>query len=415
VKKLATISIGDELLNGSKLDTNCNFISNELNNVGYETVMRLTAGDTKASILSSLNYAIKNADLVTITGGLGPTHDDVTKVALCDYFETSLKYYDDVFNEIQTWIVSLGRNPNILDKSQGEYPENATLLHNSKGTAKGILLSKDGTIVLSMPGVPREMKAILVEAFIPKFTSLSDERIVSLNIKTIGITEMMLFKAIHDVLSLYNDITVAYLPRHTGVTVRLSQRTLDEQRSQRYLDSIALKMKEMLPNQIYAIGKMTLSSVVGALLTKHHLTVSTSESCTGGLVASHITDVPGSSYYFNTSYITYSNEAKIKLLDVSESSLKEHGAVSEETVSQMLDGTLKYSGADYAIAISGIAGPDGGTIEKPVGLVYIACGSKTKKTIKRFQFFKDRIINKEAAASAALNLLRLEIIADYGE
>lgn len=404
-----TISIGDELLSGKTIDSNNAFISQQLNQIGIPVSKKLIIGDVKEDIIAALDWGFQETDILTLTGGLGPTHDDITKMVLCEYFDVSLKMYPDLLEKMKERFARRGFKFAQINTSQAEYPENAELLHNSRGTAQGMYFKHFGKHLFVMPGVPGEMRVITTEHIIPILSKMTGAQIDLMDIHSIGIPESTLYEITKPVFDEYAGSKIAYLPKQGEVSIRISFDSKPSTNSSSKLDSIYEKIKALLPQQIYGRDGDNLGSVVGGLLLKQKATVATAESCTGGLIASQITDIGGSSDYFKTGFVTYANETKMSMLDVQEQTLIDHGAVSEATVSEMLAGTLVKSGSDYAIAVSGVAGPTGGSDEKPVGTVYIGVADADNQFIRRFQFGKNRIMNKEMSAKAALNLLRLFI------
>ncbi|MCF7809290.1 MAG: competence/damage-inducible protein A [Candidatus Marinimicrobia bacterium] len=403
-----TISIGDELLSGKTVDSNNAFISTVFSRVGIKISKKLIIGDVNENIKKALNWSLAEADVVTITGGLGPTHDDITKQALCEFFGVELKTHPEILESLKTRFSKRGFEFPKSNASQAEYPANAEILHNSVGTAQGMYFVHDGSHLFVMPGVPAEMRAITNEQIIPRLRDMTGAIQESIDIHSIGMPESQLYEVTKPVLDEYKGAKVAYLPKHFVVTIRVSYDSEEVGENAEKLAEIYARLSQQLPENIYGRNDESLSSVVGAELLKRQATVATAESCTGGLIASMITDISGSSDYFNTGFVTYANETKMAVLGVQEETLM-HGAVSEETVAEMLSGTLERSGSDYAIAVSGVAGPTGGTEEKPVGTVYIGVAGNTRQYIKRFQFGSHRVLNKQLSAFTALNLLRLLI------
>ncbi|MCF7825341.1 MAG: competence/damage-inducible protein A [Candidatus Marinimicrobia bacterium] len=405
--KAITISIGDELLSGKTLDSNNAFISKQLDLIGIPVIKKMIIGDVAADIKDSLDWAFSQSDIVTLTGGLGPTHDDITKSVLCEYFHVGLKLYPDLLAALKDRFARRGFKFSESNRSQAEYPENATLLHNPMGTAQGMHIQHEGKHLFVMAGVPREMEAVTTGQIIPLLSILTKRFISKIDIYSIGVPESTLYELSKPVFDEYSNIKIAYLPRQGMVNIRVSfpSRSIEEDHA--LSDEIYARIRILKPKNIYGRDEEELPVLIGRLLLEKQATVATAESCTGGLVASLITDISGSSEYFQSGFVTYANATKMSVLGVQEQTLLDHGAVSEATVSEMLTGTLNRSGADYAIAISGVAGPTGGTEEKPVGTVYIGVADRVHQNIKRFQFGKDRILNKEMSAFSALNLLRL--------
>ena len=405
-----TISVGDELLSGNTIDSNNAYISRKLATLGIPVVQKIIIGDEEDDIVSNLADAVENADIVTITGGLGPTHDDITKHALCRFFNTELILHENILDEIRARFAKRGIKMAEVNRNQAEYPANATLIHNPVGSAKGMVFDHQDRKILVMPGVPREMTAMLDEQILPLLESQSPEHVQVLDVLTAGIPESTLFERSEYLFTQTDGLKVAFLPRYSGVTIRLSLAGGDDAR--KILEDLYHQLLEQFPKYVFGRDEDTLSSAVGRMLLKEGLQVATAESCTGGLIASTLTDSSGSSDYFNTGYVTYSNQAKHDLLGVRLETLDAHGAVSEETVAEMLSGLLNATGADYGIAVSGIAGPTGGTAEKPVGTVVIGVTDAERSTIRRYQFTDDRMINKELTVSSALQLLRLRLMKD---
>ncbi|NQV40836.1 MAG: competence/damage-inducible protein A [Candidatus Marinimicrobia bacterium] len=402
-----TISIGDELLSGKTLDSNNAFISKQLDLIGIPVIKKIIIGDVPQDIMDSLDWAFAQADVVTLTGGLGPTHDDITKSVLCDYFEVGLKLYPDLLENLKERFARRGFKFSESNASQAEYPENASILDNPLGTAQGMHIRHEGKHLFVMAGVPREMEIVTTGQIIPILSKLTQRSISKVDIHAIGVPESTLYELSKPVLDEYSDLKVAYLPKQGMVTIRVSFPSNSSEADQKLADEIYLNIRDLKPKNIYGRDDESLPILIGRLLKEKQASVTTAESCTGGLVASLITDISGSSDYFQTGFVTYANETKMSLLGVLEETLFEHGAVSEATVSEMLEGALNRSGADYAIAISGVAGPTGGTEEKPVGTVYVGVAGRGHQQIKRFQFGNNRILNKEMSAFSALNMLRL--------
>ena len=401
-----TISIGDELLSGKTVDTNNAYISQELGLAGVYVIKKLIIGDNREDIFSALDWGFSQANVITLTGGLGPTHDDITKAVLCEYFKVELKRHPEILDNMRQRFEKRGFKLARINEGQADYPENAEILRNPVGTAQGMHFSRDNRHLFVMPGVPGEMRAIVQEEILPRVRQMTGLAMDILEIHTNGYPESSLYEITKPIFDEYPDLKVAYLPKHFTVTIRISVESQVGFNRKPMFDTLYERIRSLLPEHVYGRDGESLSEVVGRHLLRTGSEVTTAESCTGGLIASMITDISGSSEYFKTGYVTYANETKMGLLGVSESTLQTHGAVSEETVDEMLRGALKASGADYSVAVSGVAGPTGGSPEKPVGTVYIGVGSKSICRIKRFQFGNHRIRNKELTANAALNMLR---------
>ncbi len=402
-----TISIGDELLSGKTIDSNNAYISQQFELLGIPVIKKLIVGDDRQDIIDALDWGFSQADILTLTGGLGPTHDDITKSVLCDYFGVGLVRYPKLLEKLKERFMKRGFKFSISNESQAEYPENASLLENPVGTAQGMHFVHHGKHLFVMAGVPNEMKAVTDIGMVPILTKLTSASVSIIDIHSIGIPESTLFEFSKPIFDEYPQVKVAYLPKQGMVTIRLSMNSSELAENEALLLRIYEQIRQRKPKNIYGRDQEDLSRVIGNLLLKQKATVATAESCTGGLVASMITDTAGSSEYFNTGFVTYANATKRALLDVKSETLDKYGAVSEETVSEMLVGTLKRSGSHYAVAISGIAGPGGGSDDKPVGTVYIGVADSARQIVQRFQFGNNRVMNKRMSAFTALNQLRL--------
>ena len=410
----ALISIGDELLIGQTVNTNAAWLGEQLNLLGYKVVAGVVIPDDENAILNALDELSIKADLIIITGGLGPTKDDITKHTLCDYFDTKLERNLVIEQQIVDYFNS--RQLPILqtNKDQALIPSACELLPNSRGTASGMWFEKDEKIFISLPGVPYEMKGIITEIVIPKLLKRSnDDRIlVHKTIRTHGMGESFLAEVIknwEDKLS-HDDIKLAYLPSPGIVKLRLSLLGKNQKTINLKLEEHIQYLKKIIPNQIYGYEDDTMEGVVGQLLSEKNETVATAESCTGGAVAKMITSVSGSSAYFEGSIISYSNQIKINQLQVEEKTLNEYGAVSQQVVEQMAIGVRRNLNTQYGLATSGIAGPTGGTPEKPVGTIWIATAGPNGVKSKKLNLGYSRERNIHVTSLSVLNMLRLELL-----
>jgi len=410
------ITIGDELLIGQVIDTNCAWMAAKLNEQGIGVKQITSISDNREHILITLKEASQRANLILITGGLGPTKDDITKTTLCEYFNTSL-----VFSEIACEGVSrLFRNRGLpvtdLNRQQAMVPENCKVIPNSNGTAPGMWFEKDEVIYVSMPGVPFEMKAMMENEILPRLAGKSSFSIIHRTILTEGIGESFLAAKIASwENNLPSEIKLAYLPQPGIVRLRLTARGSDKQKLEKELHDSVDALFKLAGEYIFGEGEETLQEVTGQLLKKYGKTLATAESCTGGYLAHLITSISGSSEYFKGSVIAYANEIKERILGVGHETLATHGAVSEETVRQMAEGIKGKFNVDYAIAISGIAGPTGGTSEKPVGTTWIAIASPSGSIAKKYMLGDHRERNIQRAAISALSLLRKKILEDIAK
>ncbi len=407
------ITIGDELLIGQTVDTNSAWIARELNLIGISVYQITSVADTEEHIRKALDDASKRVAIVLMTGGLGPTSDDITKPSLCKYFNTHLSLREDVLKGIEDYFASIGRPMLESNRNQAMLPHDCTILPNSKGTAAGMWFEKDGLIFVSMPGVPYEMKGLMEEHVLLRLKERFQlPSIYHRTLLTQGIGESFLAEIIKDWESSLAEehIKLAYLPSPGIVKLRLSAYGDNMSELMEKVDRKAESFMEIAGKFVFGENEESLESVVGELLKKSGRTLSIAESCTGGYLSHLITSIPGSSAYFQGTVVSYSNEIKHDLLGVSNSDIEEYGAVSSEVVEAMAKGVYKRFKSTYSLAISGIAGPDGGTTEKPVGLVWIALAGPDGISSHRFVFGKERSRNIRRAALMALDLLRKELI-----
>jgi len=407
------ISIGDELLIGQTINTNAAWLGEQLNLLGFKVIAGLVIPDDKVAIENALND-FSSADLIIMTGGLGPTKDDITKHTLCNYFDTKLERNLEIESKIIAYFQS--RELPILqtNKDQALLPASCEVLPNSRGTASGMWFEKNNTIYVSLPGVPYEMKGLINECVIPKLLSRNkdENKLVHRTVRTHGMGESFLAEVIkdwEDNLSA-DEIKLAYLPSPGIVKLRLSLVGKDGKKIVDILNKHIDLLYEIIPNQVYGYEDDTMEGVVGNLLTAQNTSISTAESCTGGAVAKMITSVSGSSNYFEGSVICYSNICKINQLHVQESALRDHGAVSQDVVEQMAIGIKRKLNTDYGLATSGIAGPTGGTADKPVGTIWIALASNRGVISKKLNLGYSRDRNIHVTSLSVLNLLRLELL-----
>ncbi len=406
--KATVITIGDEILIGQIVDTNSAWIGQKFNELGVKIYEIISCGDEPVQIIDAINRARTTSQIILMTGGLGPTKDDVTKKTLVEYFNTELILNEEVWERMKQIFEKRGRQVLEINRSQAMIPKDCTMLPNMRGTAQGMWFERDGKVFISMPGVPHEMKHLMETQAIPRLKEkFSFPKIIHATIMTAGAGESV----IADKLSAFEEqlpanIKLAYLPDLGVVKLRLTAAG-DTNSLKEEVNGYKEKMKAILDNHVYFDGEEKLEAVIGNMLLAQKATVSCAESCTGGYISHLFTSIPGSSKYFEGSVISYSYDVKEKILGVKNTTLNSVGAVSEECVREMLSGVIRVTGTTYGIAVSGIAGPDGGTTEKPVGTVWIAVGTKEKTIAKRFQFFPSRMENIKVFSNAALNLLRL--------
>lgn len=413
------ITIGDELLIGQTIDTNSAFIAQELNKIGVWVRRRVAVGDVYEDIWKALDEEGAVSEIVIITGGLGPTADDITKPLLCKYFGGTLVVNEAVKAHVKHLFENVYRRPGALlerNLKQAEVPDVCTVLHNARGTAPGMWFTKQQekhkTIYISLPGVPHEMKGLITDQVIPcLMKEFTMPAIVHRTAFTAGQGESMLAEMLVDFeASLPETVKLAYLPNYGMVKLRLTGRGKTKEEVEALLNPVFDRLLDEVKNYLVTDSDEGLEVVVGRILKAKGQTLGTAESCTGGYIAQLITSVPGSSVYFKGAVVSYANEVKTNVLGVSTETLQTVGAVSEETVKQMVQGAIRTLGVDYAIAVSGIMGPDGGTAEKPVGTVWIAVGNIETTEAIRLNFRFDRQRNIGLTAVNALNYLRKFIL-----
>ncbi len=400
------ITIGDELLIGQVVDTNSAWMGRELNRVGIEVVRVTSVRDRKEEILDAVDSALRRVSLVLLTGGLGPTKDDITKQTLCEYFGTRLVFSEDVFQQIQR--VLAGRVPmNELNRSQAYVPQDAVILPNRVGSAPVIWFGKEGNVLVSMPGVPQEMTTVMTEEVIPRLRErFSTDFILHRSFMVKNYPESVLAEKLQTWEELLpHCIKLAYLPKPGWMRLRLTARGGQKQELSRLLDEEGEKLKAILGEDLYADQELAPEVLLGEVLTEKGWTVATAESCTGGHIAARITSVAGSSAYFRGSIVAYANQVKEDLLGVLPETLEKYGAVSRQTVIEMVKGAMNALKTDCALATSGIAGPTGGTPDKPVGTVWIAVACKNEIFTFLQQGDRGREMNIERACNKALIML----------
>jgi nicotinamide-nucleotide amidase len=406
------ITIGDELLIGQTIDTNSAWMAQELNKIGIWVHRRVAIGDVWEDIWKALDDESRLSDIILITGGLGPTADDITKPLLCQYFGGKLVVNEDALNNVKNIFLNILKRPMIeRNLKQAEVPDVCTVIQNRRGTAPGMLFEKEGKIFVSMPGVPHEMKGMMTNHVLPVLQEkFQMPPIIHRTLLTAGIGESFLAERIMDFEStLPSNIKLAYLPNYGMVKLRLSARGRSE-KLRAELEAEFDMLKQKVSDVMVIDEDLTMQQVVGNLLKEKGKTVGTAESCTGGYIAHLFTANPGSSVYFKGSIVSYANTVKTDILAVDPQTLKDHGAVSKATASQMVKGALKMLKTDYVLVTTGIMGPDGGSPEKPVGTVWVGVGDGHRTELHEFHFRFDRQRNIELTATNALNVLRKFIL-----
>ena len=402
--KIGLITIGAELLNGARTNTNAAWIGQNVINVGGAIDWHMTVNDEKNTIESALDEVPTSIDVVLCTGGLGPTHDDITSSVLYDYFGAKPEFDEQYWQLLTKKFAARDQVIPDINRNQAMKPDIGEVIPNPIGSARGLHLSNKSYHLFAMPGVPAEMKSMMTDTILPWIESRSKSKIHVTVMRTTGIMESVLYEKVQGILDDYPQINVAFLPRFTGVDIRLT--TSDKNTLNRLVDQISPVIQK------YHFGGegVELEDVVGRLLTKNRKTIATAESCTGGLIGDRLTNISGSSLYYKGGIVAYSNSVKEKTIGVKKETLDSAGSVSEETALEMARGIRNKLNADIGLSTTGIAGPKGGTKEKPVGLVYIAISYDSGEKVYRFTFTPHRKTNKLMTSQAALNITRIHIL-----
>ena len=410
------VVIGDEVISGLILDRNSQYLGERIHELGIEVSRITTVGDSASIIEDCVKLALQRSEWVILTGGLGATHDDITKSVLLKVFECGLKKDAKVAGMLEAMFQARGRGREVPEsvRSQCEVPEKAEILYNEKGTAPGFKMLKGKSILFSLPGVPLEMQYLFEKYVAPEMAGHGNKVFLHRLIKTTGLTEADLWVKVGSLEAMQEKATIASLPSHLGVRIRISVLAESKKEGERRLDEVGSFLEERLSRYIYGKDEETLEEKVGDLLREKSLTLATAESCTGGLIGHRLTQVSGSSDYYKEGFVVYSNQAKMDRLGVEPRLIEEFGAVSEPVAEAMAQGVCRVTEADIGVSVTGIAGPSGGSDLKPVGLTYIAVHDRSGTHCRKFIFTHDRVRNKERAAQAALNLVRLKIQEEPG-
>ncbi|MGB2696774.1 MAG: competence/damage-inducible protein A, partial [Candidatus Zixiibacteriota bacterium] len=399
--KAEVITIGDEILLGQTIDTNSAFISRELSQLGIDVNYKTSVGDDIQTISEALTTGLSRADLVITTGGLGPTNDDITKKAIVKVFKRNLVFHEEILKKVEEGFRKRGMEMPKINQNQALQPQGSKALPNQFGSAPGIFIQEKDKIFFALPGVPLEMRSIMENDVLPLLQRVSEVKVFQRKLRTTDMPESLIYEMIEPIINNRPEVKVAFLPGFLGVDIRLNSE------SQEKLEGMENNIKEVLGNSIYGEDDISLEEVVGKLLKDKGKTISVAESCTGGLIGKRFTNVSGSSEYFERGVVSYSNQAKMEILKVPQDMIEKHGAVSEQVAILMAEGIRKISRTDYGLSVTGIAGPTGGTEEKPVGLVWIGFAHENDSFAQKFLFGEDRETNRQRAAQAALNLVRL--------
>ena len=403
------ISVGTEILLGDILNTDAQYLSIELAKLGISVIHQSTVGDNRERLLAQLDEAAKRSDIIILSGGLGPTPDDLTKEVCCEFFGKEMFLHEPTVEKIKEYFSSKGIEMAQNNLKQAMLPKDCVIFPNDNGTAPGMAIEKDGVHILVLPGPPRELKPMFQICAVPYLMQFSDRIIVSHNIRTFGIGESSMAEKVNDLFDAQNP-TVAPYAKDGEALLRVTAMAKTKEDAESLCEPIIEEIKKRLDAYVYGVDYNCIEEAVVGMLKEHHLKVATAESCTGGLIAKRITDVPGASEVFECGIISYANGIKHKVLGVSEDDLNKYGAVSEPVAKQMAQGALKVSGADIAVSVTGIAGPDSDSTGKPVGLVYIGLADKKNVWVREIRTSRrDRSYNRYVSASNALDMIRLYI------
>lgn len=403
------ISVGTEILLGDILNTDAQFLSIELARLGISVIHQSTVGDNRERLLAQLKEAADRSDIIILSGGLGPTPDDLTKEVCCEFFGKKMFLHEPTVEKIKTYFSTKGMKMAQNNLKQAMLPKDCVIFPNDNGTAPGMAIEKDGVHILVLPGPPRELKPMFRNCAVPYLMQFSDRIIVSHNIRTFGIGESLMAERVNDLFDAENP-TVAPYAKDGEALLRVTAMARTKEEAENLCKPVINEIKNRLDGFVYGVDYTCIEEAVIEKLKEKHIKVATAESCTGGLIAKRITDVPGASEVFDCGIISYANEIKHRVLGVSEDDLKKYGAVSEPVARQMAQGALKVSGADIAVSVTGIAGPDSDSTNKPVGLVYIGLADRDNVWVRELRTSrKDRSYNRYVSASNALNMIRLYI------
>lgn len=412
--KASILTIGDEILIGQIVDTNSVSIARHLNAAGITVHERTSVGDERAQITQAIQRTLQQSDLVILTGGLGPTKDDITKKTLVEFFDSRLVTDPVVAHHVQRMLEARGVEYNYLNRDQSLVPENCTVLFNAHGTAPGMWFERDGKVVVSLPGVPFEMEHLMTDQVMPRLKEhFALRQIVHRTLITAGLAESMLAEQIatwEEALPSY--LHLAYLPAAGVVRLRLSAYEVEGESATREIDRQFAALQRIIPRYVVGFERATMQEIIHNLLTDSHQTLAAAESCTGGVIATRFTAMPGASAYFRCGVVAYSNEAKSSILGVAPASIARHGAVSKQVAREMAEGARRMARADYAVSTTGIAGPTGGSEAKPVGTVWMSVAGPHRTVTLLKQCGTDRGQITDRASAFAITLLRDEIQRD---
>lgn len=404
------ITVGTEILLGDILNTNTHYLANELASIGVDVYYQMTVGDNEKRLLESLQESLNRSDLVICTGGLGPTEDDITKEVCAKFFGYDLRFDENCWNDILEYFYRKDKIPTENNKKQAYFPKEGIILPNDYGTAPGCIMEKDNKMIVVLPGPPREMKPMYYNYVRPYLLKKTDYTIESRVLRIIGVGESSIEEEIIDLIQHQSNPTIATYAKDYECTIRLTAKAKSKKEAENLIKPVEAEIKSRFKENLYAVGETTIEDEVAKILVNNNLTIAVAESCTGGMVSSSLINYPGISSVFIEGCVTYANEAKIKTLGVSEKTLNTVGAVSEECAKEMAEGVARRHNTNIGLSTTGIAGPGGGSEEKPVGLVYFGIYINGKNTIKKYIFSGDRHMIRYRACKAIINDLRLELL-----
>lgn len=408
--KAEIVTVGTEILLGDIVNTNSKYLAKELASLGIEVYYQISIGDNENRLLRVLDDSLKRSDIVITTGGLGPTDDDITKEVACKYFNQELALDEPSLNKIKSHFEKLNIELTKNNKKQAYFPKNSIILENRNGTAPGAILKKDDKMIVVLPGPPREMIPMFENYVKPYLKNITDNILESKVLRLFGIGESLLEDKIIDIIKEQSNPTVAPYVGNMDVTLRITAKAKNKIEAKELISEVEEKIRERVGKFIYAEGNVSIEEVVSKILVEKNMTISTSESCTGGLVSASLINYPGISSVFMEGCVTYSNEAKINRLGVKKETLDTYGAVSEQIAREMAEGIAKNFNTNIGLSTTGIAGPEGGSDDKPVGIVYMGIYINGKTIVKKFVFDGNRQQIRMRATKTLLNELRIELL-----
>jgi nicotinamide-nucleotide amidase len=408
--KAEILAVGTEILLGDIVNTNSHYISKRLADLGISVYYQTVVGDNEERLYDAYKLAFERADIVIATGGLGPTKDDLTKEIGAKYFDKELVLHEESLDYIKNFFDRLNRPMSEGNRKQAIFPKGSIILANPNGTAPGCIIEENNKILIMMPGPPKEMAPMFEDSVVPYLQKFSDGVLVSKVLRVLGLGESAMAERVNDIIDNNTNPTVAPYAKDNEAILRITAKGKTKEEAEKLILPIEQEIRNRIGDDIYAEGETTIDAVVGEILVNRNLTIATAESCTGGLLAGTLINYPGISSVFLEGAITYSNEAKMKRLGVKEETLDRYGAVSEETAREMAIGIARAASTDIGISVTGVAGPDGGTEEKPVGLVYVGLYIKGEVKVKKLRMFGDRQKIRNRTVVSALDWLRRELL-----